>query len=243
MNKLKNSHLLSRQPLSMLKKSIQYIYFDRIDSTNGWVRMHAHHLSKEHFTCVIAREQTAGKGRFKRVWISPRGENIYASLFFTLKATTPYISYMGQLMAYSCIESLRSALFPAYLKWPNDIFIEGKKVGGVLTESFFIENEIGILIGLGLNVDLQEEVLTKINQPATSLSRELGANKSGRSWLKAILERFYYLLTKLQCDSLPSFQESLKTFLSPPIKQNSENGGTSRDKNGILIPRLQPPSP
>lgn len=146
---------------------IHYVQLETIDSTNNWVKAHFEELAP--LTCVTAEEQTAGRGRFKRHWISPRGENIYASLYLTVPLGARYLSNLGQIMAFACAKVLRGLGFNAQLKWPNDILVEGKKIAGVLTETITKEKEMGVIIGIGLNVNMPSKSLKSLGVPATSL--------------------------------------------------------------------------
>jgi BirA family biotin operon repressor/biotin-[acetyl-CoA-carboxylase] ligase len=162
----------------MRKMKIQYIQLDTIDSTNNWVKAHLSELSS--LTCVTAVEQTAGRGRFKREWVSPRGQNIYATLFLTVPLGTGYLCNLGQLMAFACAKTLRGIGFSAEIKWPNDVLIQGKKIAGVLTETVTQKEAIGVVIGIGMNINMPEEALQAIDQPATSLL-QLSKKKMGPS--------------------------------------------------------------
>ncbi len=175
----------------MSNLKVTFIHFKSVDSTNQWVRTHAQQLPVKGFTCVSASTQTAGRGRFKRTWISPRGGNIYASLFFTLPVEAQFFFNMGQLMAHSCVECLNSYHLPAQMKWPNDILINKKKVGGILTETFFIQRKVGVIIGIGINIDTREEVLASIDQPATSLLSFSGKKWNKKILLRRLLRRFF----------------------------------------------------
>src|SRR6185436_13745053 len=146
---------------------IHYITLDSVDSTNNWVKSHLADLKP--LTCVTAEEQTAGRGRFKRHWISPRGENIYASLYLTVPLGSGYLPNLGQIMAFACAKVLRGLGLKALLKWPNDILIQDKKIAGVLTETVTKDDEIGVILGIGLNVNMSQESLNTIGVPATSL--------------------------------------------------------------------------
>src|SRR5579872_3829888 len=77
------------------------IQLDVIDSTNTYAKQHAASFPKDQITCVTAEEQTAGRGRYDRKWVSPKGVNIYATFYFTLPANTLDIVSLSQVMAYS----------------------------------------------------------------------------------------------------------------------------------------------
>ncbi len=91
---------------------------------------------------VMAESQTAGRGRFGRTWISPRG-GIYATII--CPGGDPLLAAKSGL---SVIEVLRSANVPAAIKWPNDVLVGDKKLAGVLIES---DGECA-LVGIGMNV-------------------------------------------------------------------------------------------
>ncbi len=165
-------------------KNIYYIHFDTIDSTNTWTKKNAATLDPNQLTCVTALEQTAGRGRFYRKWISPKGQNIYATLYFSIPRNSPYIINLGQILSLSCIAVLRKKGFDPKIKWPNDIQLDGKKVAGILCETVSFEDRIGIVLGVGINVNMPQDLLDSIDQPATSL-----AQLSGQTWtLEQIIE-------------------------------------------------------
>jgi BirA family transcriptional regulator, biotin operon repressor / biotin---[acetyl-CoA-carboxylase] ligase len=126
---------------------------DQTDSTNNYARQLALHMEAPEGTLVIAEEQTAGRGKMGRLWHSPHGLSIYASVvlrptFDSSRTQAP------TLLAAAAVAASLIHLYgiPARVKWPNDILIEGKKVGGILTESMLEQGRILFLImGLGLN--------------------------------------------------------------------------------------------
>ena len=92
---------------------------------------------------VVADQQTAGRGRFGRTWISPRG-GLYATMILS---ADPLISLKAGL---AVVRSLRSVGINAGLKWPNDVLVEGRKIAGVLVE----KDGEHVLVGIGLNLTL-----------------------------------------------------------------------------------------
>lgn len=126
-------------------------------------------------TVIFAEEQTRGKGRSGHSWYCPR----YAGLLFTLllKHNMPpdHLCLLTGTMAVSITETIRETLqVPAEIKWPNDITIKGKKVGGVLVElDKGLKKQPTFLVGIGLNVNTTENELPKQTRlPATSLAIE-----------------------------------------------------------------------
>ena len=196
------------------KKNIYYIHFDSIDSTNTWAKQNAHLLDAREITCITAQEQTAGRGRHLRKWLSPKGDNIYATLYFCLPRNFSSLSNLGQILSLSCAKVLQEKGFAPKIKWPNDLLLEGKKVAGILCEAVSFEENLGIILGFGINVNMSEELLSKIDQPATSL-----AQLSGRPWqleqiLEPILQQFLEDLEKLKIGGFSPFQKTYESLLA-----------------------------
>jgi BirA family transcriptional regulator, biotin operon repressor / biotin---[acetyl-CoA-carboxylase] ligase len=203
---------------------INYIQLDSVDSTNDWVKSHLQELSS--FTCVTALEQTTGRGRFKRHWISPRGQNIYATLFFTVPLGAGYLCNLGQLMAFSCAKTLRGIGFYPQIKWPNDILIQGKKIAGVLTESVTQGDLIGMIIGVGMNVNMPQEALQSIDQPATSMLQLSKKTWDIQELTELLMNRFLHDLQLLQKSGFAAFQAPFEEMLAYKGEQITCHDGT-----------------
>jgi BirA family biotin operon repressor/biotin-[acetyl-CoA-carboxylase] ligase len=141
-------------------------------------------------TLVIADEQTAGKGRLGRKWLAPPGTSLLMSLLFRPDLApnqAPRLTMLCSLAIADAIEGLTG--LSVGLKWPNDIFIRGKKVGGILTESRTAGGRLDyVVVGMGLNVNLGIFALPELRGTATSLSEELGREVSRLELLWGILE-------------------------------------------------------
>ena len=141
-------------------------------------------------TLVVADEQTAGKGRLGRKWLAPAGTSLLLSLLFR----PDLAPYQAQRLTMICSLAIADAIegltgLPVGLKWPNDIFIHGKKAGGILTESGTTGGRLDyIVVGMGLNVNLAISTIPELKDIATSLSQELGQQVSRLELLWKILE-------------------------------------------------------
>jgi BirA family biotin operon repressor/biotin-[acetyl-CoA-carboxylase] ligase len=206
-------------------KNIYFIHFDTIDSTNTWTKKNASTLDPNQLTCVTALEQTAGRGRFNRKWISPKDQNIYATLYFCMPHSCPYLINLGQILSLSSITVLKKKGFHPQIKWPNDILLEGKKVAGILCETLPFEDRVGIVLGIGINVNMQQDLLDMIDQPATSL-----AQLSGQTWaleqiLEPVLRQFIIDLEILQSEGFKPFRPTYEELLAFKGKSISCNDG------------------
>lgn len=190
---------------SMQKKfSIYQIDFLEIDSTNTYAKKHYQEFPLHTITCVTAKKQSAGRGRMEKRWESPEG-NVYATFcFHTTK--TDLLIHFGQLLAISTIRALHKLGIKAKIKWPNDIMIDEKKVGGILAETTSTgENEWMVFAGLGLNIIMDEKILNNLDQPATSLQKEMKKKFEVQEILSAVLENFIHDLHVLEKAGFLSF--------------------------------------
>lgn len=184
-----------------------FIYYDEVSSTN----VICSDLAKNAFadgTVVVADSQTEGKGRKEgRIWISPKNENIYISLLLKPEVLTKHISFMNMLASVVVCETLREVSgLDFYIKWPNDILYENKKICGVLIETSTTVDYINYLIlGVGINVN-QKMFDISIDNSATSLFIEKGDLFSREQLIVCFLEKFeqFYLkyFLKLEFDYL-----------------------------------------
>jgi BirA family biotin operon repressor/biotin-[acetyl-CoA-carboxylase] ligase len=123
-------------------------------------------------------------------------------------------------MALSCAEVVEDKGVFAKVKWPNDILVGGKKLGGVLTESVMDQGKIFVVVGVGLNVNMDKELLEGVGQPATSLEQEVGHPEEVDGVLKALMERFLENFERLEKEGfgeLKALFESRLALLSQTI--------------------------
>jgi BirA family biotin operon repressor/biotin-[acetyl-CoA-carboxylase] ligase len=149
-------------------------HFPVIDSTNTWAKRCADKLPAEGISLITASQQTAGRGRHTRRWHSPKAGNLYSTFFLTVGLNRIDLANIPQILALSVASVLQSEGVTVRFKWPNDLLIDGKKVAGILTETVRLPNRYGVVIGLGVNVNMGQEELSKIDRPATSLAVAAG---------------------------------------------------------------------
>jgi BirA family biotin operon repressor/biotin-[acetyl-CoA-carboxylase] ligase len=157
-----------------MTKLISRIHLPVIDSTNTWAKVNIPQIDAEKITLVTADMQTEGRGRLNRQWISPEQQNVYATFCFFVEKGTPPLFNISQILAISACKTLEELAFKPKLKWPNDLLINHKKVGGILCETVFLENSICVIAGIGINVNMPQKTAEAIGQPATSLLIEGG---------------------------------------------------------------------
>lgn len=159
----------------------------KINSTNTYLLQQAKTKSlteneKKTVEVCVAEEQTEGRGRQGKPWYSPKGRNIYCSLAFHLAKPVTYISQLSLAVAVIVIDSCKrygvEQLFQ--LKWPNDLYYNNRKLGGILIESVIAHlGGSTIVIGIGLNISLPPKhpfLATSIDLQ-TILSKPVDRNK------------------------------------------------------------------
>lgn len=145
------------------------ISFDKIPSTQTYaLDMVASGTARDH-TIVMAEAQSAGRGRYRRTWVSHHG-NFYASFIFSAPERDSRLSYM---VAVAIAETIMSFGVIPTIKWPNDILIDGKKVCGVLIEYAGAFVIVGIGINIKSNPTVVENITTKLENYADVPKAEL----------------------------------------------------------------------
>lgn len=168
-------------------------YQEKIDSTNS----KAKELLRDggaNGTVVIAGEQSAGRGRMNRRWLSEPKKNLTFSVIFRADIPPEKIGLISIYAGLSVSEALKE-IYPEMnfvCKWPNDIQINGKKICGILSESAFESNSfLGAVIGVGLNVN-QKSFPGELDGRATSLSLLAGGEQDLFGILGGLLGRMEY---------------------------------------------------
>ena len=175
------------------------VHYFRADSTNT-IALQMASEGAAHGTVVVAEEQTAGRGRFGRVWYSEKSTGIYTSIILRpplAPSVAPVLTLLAGLAAREGIE--RATGFAADIRWPNDLLLDGKKLCGILTEmSAEVDRLHAVVVGIGINVN-HSDIPEELRSIATSLRLEGGKVYSRAQILAALLkqmEQFYGLLLK-----------------------------------------------
>jgi len=138
---------------------------------------------------IVAEEQTAGKGRLDRYWISPKG---CVSLSIILYPDIKLLPSLIMVASVAMIHTIKKVTgLKASIKWPNDILINGKKVGGILIEGTIQHINVGYaVVGVGLNVNFNISDYPEISEIATTLSDEMGKPVSLLDIIRTLLIEF-----------------------------------------------------
>ncbi len=168
------------------------LYYPAVTSTMEVAKREAQQGAAEG-TVIIADEQTGGRGRLKRAWLTPKGNIALSVILYPELSYLPSLIMLASLAVVHSIEAVTG--LKSQVKWPNDVLINGKKVCGILIESDVRGTTVNyIIIGIGINVNLRLADFPEIQPIATSLSDELGREVSHLSVIRHLLveiERLY----------------------------------------------------
>jgi BirA family biotin operon repressor/biotin-[acetyl-CoA-carboxylase] ligase len=152
----------------------------------------------EEGTVIVADSQLQGKGRLGRIWHSPPGVNLYTSLILKppiLPVDAFQLTFLSAVAVARAIEA--SIATPPFIKWPNDILLNGKKVAGLLNEmSAETERVNFVILGIGVNLNmLPDQFPEDLRYPATSLAIESGRKINRLQFVRQLLESLDSLYT------------------------------------------------
>jgi len=162
-----------------------------MDSTNALARTLAGQGAPEG-TLVITEEQTAGRGRRGKSWVSPSGANLLFSVLLRPPMEGDRVFVLTMVLALAALKAVKTvAGLTALIKWPNDLYVGTKKLAGILTEFSVKGKQVDwAVLGMGMNVGWHPEVPQASGAPATSLLEETGQRVSRNDLLLEILTGF-----------------------------------------------------
>jgi BirA family biotin operon repressor/biotin-[acetyl-CoA-carboxylase] ligase len=168
--------------------------FDTLPSTNSYLMQNMG--AKTHGTCVVSNLQTSGRGRRGREWQASLGASLTFSLLWRFQCGAAALSGLSLAVGVALIRSLHElGATEAKLKWPNDILVDQKKLAGILIElQGDMEGPSTAVIGVGINLQLPESVLQKIDQPATDLHQTLAHTINPNALMATLLKHLVDVL-------------------------------------------------
>lgn len=199
-------------------------------------------------TVIIAEEQTAGKGRVGRVWHSPRGKGIYLSVILRPQLPPARVSYLTLCSAISAVAAIQACSgLRAFVKWPNDVLVSGRKVCGILTELATEADRINYaIVGVGINANQEPPDLAGLKM-ATSIKIEKGGEVSrlelSRAFLESLDSNYALLLHEHYREIIERWLQVSATIgrriLAESLSNERWEGvATGLDEDGCLLLRL-----
>jgi BirA family biotin operon repressor/biotin-[acetyl-CoA-carboxylase] ligase len=215
-------------------------YFPRVDSTNAAAAALSDRGAAD-LTVVAAEEQTAGRGRQGRAWITRPGAALAVSVLLRPPSAAVGLQrlhtpgrYSG-LGALAAVETVRDLYrFPAQVKWPNDILMDRLKVGGVLVEASWEGEKLSqVILGIGLNV--REGALpdgAALRYPAGTIAETVGREINRLDLLRGLLEHLLLWRSRLASGAFQHAWERALAFRGQQVILIGEN---QSEVEGILI--------
>ncbi|QPB42249.1 bifunctional biotin--[acetyl-CoA-carboxylase] ligase/biotin operon repressor BirA [Rodentibacter haemolyticus] len=219
--------LLNSRQISTALFPYQVHYQPIISSTNEWVLQNIPQLKKGDL--CLAEFQTVGRGRRGRQWISPFAGQMIFSFYWAFEPQQS-IEGLSLVVGLAIAETLG-----AQVKWPNDVLLDGKKLGGILVEISNHKNGlINLVIGVGINVSLPAQ--TEINQPCAEL-RKVNHNADRQILFPKLIRHLYTRLERFEKEGIDrEFQQTWKAhnaFFHNKVNVITEQGVISGIEQGI----------
>jgi BirA family biotin operon repressor/biotin-[acetyl-CoA-carboxylase] ligase len=200
---------------------VELVELDEIDSTNTFASLNWQSFKPTALTAVSAVQQTAGRGSRGRSWISPPNTNLNLSFCFRLSLPVDDLPTLTQVVGLSAVQALSDLGVPdVQLKWPNDLILRQRKIGGILAEVEFSsgskDRAVIVIVGVGINVNTPVDVLHALARPvwpASSVAQESALVLSVADVRSAVIRRFSTLLRQWRRDGYLSLHSSIESAL------------------------------
>ena len=217
---------------------VKFHHYVEIDSTNTRARQLADEGAAEG-EIVIAEQQSRGRGRLGRNWISPPFVNLYLSVVlrpYLPPAHAPQITLMAAVALADTVAQFVSE--PPAIKWPNDILLKGKKLAGILTESSVSPERINyVILGVGVNINFSHALMPEaIRERATSLMDCAGEPLSREAFLGRLiqdLDRCYGILGEAGFSRIAERWESYFSLRGKRVRVETGDEGLAGVAKGI----------
>jgi BirA family biotin operon repressor/biotin-[acetyl-CoA-carboxylase] ligase len=234
--------LRERLPSSIFTREVHYVRV--LGSTNSYIKELAKR-GKAEGTLVITERQTRGKGRLGRKWHSPSGVNLLFSVLFRTPLSVDRVFSLTMITSISLVDAIWEVTgLRTTIKWPNDIYCNGRKTAGILTEFSAQNTEIEYAaVGTGLNVNWDIHSRPELAGIATSLMNEVGHPVSRVALLAGVLETLERNYERLLVGDDAFIRDRWnrhsmvigKEVLIDPEGENKRAQVTGIDGNGALL--------
>ena len=182
--------------------------FHSLESTNTFAREQA--ANRDYAGSVVfAERQTAGRGRRGKEWLSPFGASIYMSVLWDFEQGAQALQGLSLAVGVAVRRALLElGLADVSLKWPNDIYVKGKKLGGILLEMVGDpEGHCSVVIGIGINVSMPIAIGQNIDQPWTDLDSELLSAVSRNKLAARLIDEIFTLLADFETVGFSAYRD------------------------------------
>lgn len=213
--------------------------FEALDSTSSWLK-----TQNQSPTVCLAETQTQGRGRNGNPWLSPNAENIYLSFNWRFESLPAHLPLLSLWIGIAVAETIESMGIKGHgIKWPNDLYWQHKKLGGILIETSNASSEVIVGIGINTNVSVMEGV----DQPWASLSAVKGESIDRNKLLVELLNTLFTMMesfSTLNIDTLLSQWSKWDLIRGKPVSflhkgEVCEGVAQGIDLSGHLLVKLE----
>ncbi len=192
--------------------NLNIIRFNKIESTQIFAKTLIKEQKNVDGTIIITEEQTFGRGRLHRKWISPKG-GVWLSIIIQKKIPLSLIEGFSVRFGIKLIRELRKLTNASFqIKWPNDIILNNRKLGGILIDISSQDDLLKhLILGVGINVNILD-FPDEIKEIASSMRNELNKEFSLNDIEQAIINSYQELITELVTDKLEVISEIWKKY-------------------------------
>jgi BirA family transcriptional regulator, biotin operon repressor / biotin---[acetyl-CoA-carboxylase] ligase len=181
--------------------NINVLTFDSIDSTNTEALKQAR-LGADEGLCIVAHQQTAGRGRHGRTWVSDKNAGLYFSIVLRPKLDTRFLPLITLMTGVAVHDTLQEFGLKPDIKWVNDILVNEKKISGILAETAETQNGIAVVVGIGINIR-SSNFPDEIADTATSIEAQSGQKPTADELANTLTRFFVYFHDILLGDNGP----------------------------------------
>jgi BirA family biotin operon repressor/biotin-[acetyl-CoA-carboxylase] ligase len=209
--------------------------FMDIDSTNSYLL--GQNLTDHRGLLVFAEQQTAGRGRRGRTWVSPFGTNLYMSLLWRIPLARTSVEGLSLAVGLAVILGLESQGFNGIkMKWPNDLLLDGSKIAGILVEMKPPKKDyVDVVIGIGVNLFMPATSGQLIDQSWRDLSNEM-SGESRNSIASGIATSLVKMLDQFAMTGFPGFREAWQqrdAYYDSPVELHMGDNVVSGIAKGV----------
>ncbi len=242
--------LLDQSLISNQLASLNYDRIDLLETVDSTNRVAQAHMAEGCRQVLVASEyQGEGRGRRGRQWVSPYAANLYLSLGFRLAAGASALQGLSLAVGLSVQQALSSlGVTGVQLKWPNDLLLDKRKLGGVLIElAGDLSGECSVVIGVGLNVKMPNSANSDIDQHWADLEAHMPEGLGRSRLLIELVRSLTHLLNEFESKGFSEYAQQwqdVHAFQDRPVRLlmgHSEVEGTCRgvDAQGEVLVEVQ----
>jgi BirA family biotin operon repressor/biotin-[acetyl-CoA-carboxylase] ligase len=216
--------------------NFRILNFDSINSTNTEALKEARLGAKEGL-CIVARQQTAGRGRLGRTWISEKDAGLYFSIVLRPKIETRFLTLITLMAGVAVHDTLIELGLRPDIKWVNDLLVNEKKICGILAETTETDTGLAVVVGIGINLR-STNFPSSIADTATSINDESSHTVTFEELSESLTKYLGYFYDMLCSENGPAriideWRRRSSYFSGKPVRVVLENEAVSGVTDGL----------